>query len=102
MPFHVYTEVDGTFAAQIFRGRVAATPRLRRGYSVERGRGDAAAATWTFHGDGSRRRRGRDVDVPWGRVAASCDVDVPRRWVAATPRLRRGYSAETGATPRIP
>ena len=28
-----------------FRGRVAAAPRLRRGYSVEMSRGDAAAAT---------------------------------------------------------
>ena len=57
-----------------------------RGSSEEgRGRGDAAAATWTFYGDdrpgvaatprpgrgisvgtGSRRRRGRNVDIPWG------------------------------------
>ena len=28
-------------------------------------RGDAAAATWIFRGDESRRRRGRDVDIPW-------------------------------------
>ena len=26
---------------------------------------DAAAATWTFHGSKPRRRRGRDVDIPW-------------------------------------
>ena len=32
--------------------------------------------------DGSRRRRGRDVDIQWRRVAA-------------TPRPRRGYSVET-------
>ena len=40
--------------------------------------------------DGSRRRRG-------------CDVDVPRRRVATTPRLRRGCSAETrvATTPRL-
>ena len=25
----------------------------------------SAAATWIFRGDGSRRRRGRDVDIPW-------------------------------------
>ena len=31
---------------------------------METGRGDAAAATWIFLGDGSRRRRGRDVDIP--------------------------------------
>ena len=29
-------------------------------------RGDAAAATWIFRGDESRRRRGRDVDRPRG------------------------------------
>ena len=33
--------------------RVAATPRRRRGYSVETSRGDAAAATWIFRGDES-------------------------------------------------
>ena len=37
--------------------------------------------------DGSRRRCSRDVDIPWTRVAA-------------TPRLRRGYSVETTRTPR--
>ena len=29
------------------------------------------------------------------------DVDIPRRRVAATPLLRRGYSAEVAATPRL-
>ena len=43
-------------AARIFRGKVAAPPRLRRGY---------------FVGDGSRRRRGREVDIPRGRGAAA-------------------------------
>ena len=69
----------------ISRRGVAATPRLLRGYSVqtesprrreyfeERSRGDAAAATWIFRGDGV---------------------------VAATPRPRRGYSAETEARRR--
>ena len=52
------------FAAWIFRSQVAATPRPRREYSVVTSRGDAAAATWTFHGDESRRRRGRDVNIP--------------------------------------
>ena len=28
------------------------------------GRGDAATATWIVRGDGLRRRRGRDVDIP--------------------------------------
>ena len=60
--------------------RVAATPRPRRGDSVETGRSDAAAATWKFRGDESPRRRGRDVETPWRRVAA-------------TPRL--GHSVKT-------
>ena len=34
------------------------TPRLRRGYFEEISRGDAAAATWIFRGNQSRRRRG--------------------------------------------
>ena len=43
--------------ADILWRRVAATPRPRRGDSVETSRGDAAAATWIFHGDGPRHRR---------------------------------------------
>ena len=50
---------------------VAAPPRVATAPSG--GRGDAAAATWIFRGDG--RRRGRDVDSPRPR---------------ATPRPRRG------------
>ena len=53
------------------RRRVAATPRPPRGHSVETGRGDAAAATWTLPKDESRRRRGRDADSPWRRGAAT-------------------------------
>ena len=60
--------------------RVAATPRPRRGYSV---------------GDESRRRRGRDVDIPWetsrGDAAAATWIFRGRQ-AAATPRPRRGYS----------
>ena len=44
-------------------------------------RGDAAAATWTFR-EVAATGRGRDVDIPWRRIAA-------------TPRLRRGDSAES-------
>ena len=51
-------------AVRIFRRRVAATPRLQRGYSVDMSRGDAAAATWIFRRHESRRRRGCDVDIP--------------------------------------
>ena len=57
--------------------------RRPRGYSAETGRGTAAAATWTFRGGESRRRRGCHVDIPWRRVAA-------------TPRLRGGSSAAVG------
>ena len=55
---------------------------FRRAGIPRTGRGDAAAATWKFRGDESRRRRG-------------CDADILRRRVAATPWLRRGNSAET-------
>ena len=107
-------------AARIFFRRIAAPPRPRCGYSMEpsrgrRGRdveipptsrGAAAAATWIFCGDESRRddagksdaakigdesrrRRGREPNIRRGRVAAP-------------PRARRGHSAETsrGGPPR--
>ena len=44
---------DAAAATWIFRGDESR--RLRRGYSVETGRGDAAPATWIFRGDESRR-----------------------------------------------
>ena len=56
---------DAAAGTLLFRGD-GATARPRRGYSVETG-----------------RRRGRDVDIPWRR--------------AATARPRRGRSVETGA-----
>ena len=57
---------------------------FRRADIPPKSRGDAAVVAWIFRGEESRRRRGRDVDIP-------------RRRVAATPRWWRGYSAETGA-----
>ena len=54
--------VKQSFAACIFRRQVAATPRPRRGNSVQTGRGDATAATWKLRADGSRRRRGLEFD----------------------------------------
>ena len=45
--------------------------RSRRADSSPTRRGDAAAATRMARGDESRRRRGRDVDSPWGQVAAA-------------------------------
>ena len=83
---------------------------FRRAEIPPTGRGDAAAATWTFRGDGSRRRCGCRADSPRGRRAGEgtcareerwtdsvgssrlrrgCDVDIPWRWVAATLRLRQ-------------
>ena len=41
--------------------------RARRADSSLTRRGPAAAATWIFRGDESRRRRGRDVDIPLDR-----------------------------------
>ena len=43
--------------------RVAAPPRVPRGYSAEAGRGTAAGATRIFRGGGSRHCH---VDIPWG------------------------------------
>ena len=37
---------------------------FRRAELPKTGRGDVAAATRIFRGDGSRRRRGRDADIP--------------------------------------
>ena len=63
---------------QTCRGDAAATTWIFRGD----GSGDAAATTWIFSGGGLRRRRGRYVDIQWRRIAA-------------TPRPLRGYSIET-------
>ena len=49
--------------------------------------GPATATTWIFRGDESRPRRGHDVDIPRGRLAAA-------------PRLRRGTSVWTSARSR--
>ena len=52
-------------------------PRVRRADSTPMHRGGATAGTRIVRGDESRRRRGRDADGPWRRVAAP-------------PRLARG------------
>ena len=64
-----------------------ATARARRA-------GTAAAATRTRRGDESRRRRGRDVDIPWSRGDAAAATRT-FHGVAATPRPRRGHSMES-------
>ena len=43
----------------------AMVPYFRRADLPKTGCGDAAAATWIFSGDESRRRRGRNVDIQW-------------------------------------
>ena len=61
---------DDAFVRRPSGTRVAAP--LRRGSSAKTSRGVVAGvATWTFRGDESRRRRGRDVDLPRRRDAAA-------------------------------
>ena len=62
--------------------RRADLPKTDRGHSLGASRGAAAAATWTFRGSESRRRRG--CDIPWERVAAP-------------PRLRHSVATSRGA-----
>ena len=90
------------------RGRRADLPETgrRRGRDVHSSagtsRGDAVAATWIVRGDDkrARAREERSTDsVGSGRLRHGCDADIPWRRVAATPWLRRGYSAETSRTP---
>ena len=52
---------------------------FRRADSTRTSRGDAAAATWIYSADESRRRRGRDVDIFRGRVAAAANAKTCRR-----------------------
>ena len=62
-------------------------------------RGGATAATWTFRGDESRRRRGRDADIPWSRRRRGRDADIRSRGRDADipwSRPRRGSTKETG------
>ena len=78
--------------------------RRRRGCDVDISlvnRGDTAAATWTFRGEESRRRRGSEPDRPW----RSDERGRQRHWDIwarlSTPlRPRRGDSAETSVTPQ--
>ena len=98
---------DAAAATRLFRwDRVAASPRPRRGDSMERPRprrgysvetsGDAAAATWRFRGDAAaatrifrgdeRRRRGRDVEIRPARASGTSRAareTTPRRGCAS-------------------
>ena len=74
---------ENAAATWIFRG---SDSRRRRDHDVKipwgRGRGDVAAATWIFPGSDSRRRRDQDVDIPWpvgmgSRRRCGRDVDIP-------------------------
>jgi len=94
-------------------------PRPRRGDSVGDGSRSAVAATWIFHGDGSRRRRGseqpdrpRRSDAgsatetygPDSRLRRGSEPDPPRRsdvresatGPSTPPRPRRGYFRRDG------
>ena len=76
--------------------RVAAAPWLRRGYSVERprdGTGTAARCSWAALFSMCFYRRPRAGASRTCTFAARTE----RGRVAATPRLRRGHTAETGA-----
>ena len=58
-----FAEVSETFLAEL---QLAEGSAYFRGAELRKtDRGDAAAATWIFRGDESRRRRGWDVDIPW-------------------------------------
>ena len=87
---------DGAFAARIFRRRVAATPRPRRGYSVDTSRREATVTTWMFGRHESRRRH--DLDIQWTwifREDTSRTPQVPASTTTSatsTTRTRRGAS----------
>ena len=92
-------ELSKTRSLLFFAERKAKRVR-RAGRFLSVDRGDAAAFTRIVRGNESRRRRGRNADIPWERVAAT---PRPRRGhsldvVAATPRLRRGYSDKSHAS----
>ena len=94
--------------------RVAASPRLRRGNSVETTRGDAAAATWIFRGrdeyvrgtpKGRRRSPGprrRGDGAPKGRRGPHRGGDAPKGGArgAAARRRRRRLDSAAAATRR--
>ena len=56
-------EADYELGAEVGAGHFGRVYRRRADLPLMN-RGDAAAATWTFRGDESRRRRGRDVGIP--------------------------------------
>ena len=56
------------------RRRVAATPRPRRGYSVETSRGDAAVATWIFRGSSETVRAATHLEETTTAFADFCGV----------------------------
>jgi len=75
---HLYLVVEGVVRAEFkYEGdalvrsiQLASGESVRRADSPPMNRGAAAAATGIVRGDGSRRR-GRDVDIPRSRVAAT-------------------------------
>ena len=68
-------------------------------------RGAAAAATWIFRGDESRRGRNRDVDIPRRRVAAPPAIQRRERSAAlrrSWPRRRRPRKIRVAAAAAPP
>ena len=71
-------------------------PRLRRGYSAEANRGDAAAPSQTVRSDGTRE--GASVAGTYGpgsRFRRGYDADIPRRRSSVTEDFRRGRGYRT-------
>ena len=77
----------------------AATASIGRG---DRARGAAAAATWTFRGDGSRRRCSELDRVRGGRTREGGSVAGSIGARSTPPRPRRGPSVETASAETKP
>ena len=93
-PVSEFRRATGRGKTRMVRVRVAAPPRLPRGYSVETGHGGAAGAACAGRraGEGTRARAERSTDsVGSGRLRRGCHVDMPRGgWSRPLPR---GYAA---------
>ena len=88
--FDPYTVRVVLFAARIFRRRVAATPRPRRGYSVETERGSAVqtGARLRYARSAPGRNGARLRSTP--ALACTFAARILRGRVAVPPRPRRG------------
>ena len=62
MAVNISNKLDDPIFADMMN--IVDVKHVRRADVPQTSRGDAAAATWIFREDESRRRRGRDVDIP--------------------------------------